>query len=389
MVFESKSALPHLLDPSLYHDAAQSQAEWECIFADAWHLVGTTAELQRDGDFLTCQIGDTAIQVRNFGGEIRALSNVCTHRHALICSEPSGNSSKMRCQYHGWEYQKDGLTGRIPQPKNFVPADRERWRLPSYALETCGQLVFVNLSSSPRSLDDFLGEKMYRRIKASFGSNWNLSLQWQPDYEANWKVPVENSLESYHVPNVHPETFREDPGADRSEHVLGDRYTAMGTQLPFSPHSRLDSTFQRLETRVVRWLGHSATGSYWQYHVFPNLLFSFTDAISLVNCVMPTGATTCRAIVRQFGRGPSSDRQNALRGWFSKRWAKLTAGITKKILIEDQGIFASIQQGLTASPHRDEHRGVLGICEERIHCFQRYVKEKLALGDARDSRSTR
>ena len=36
----------------------------------------------------------------------------------------------------------------------------------------------------------------------------------------NWKVPIENTLEAYHVPLVHPNTFRENPGSERATHVL-------------------------------------------------------------------------------------------------------------------------------------------------------------------------
>ena len=276
----------------------------------------------------------------------------------------------MQCQYHGWEYQSDGTTGKIPQPKNFLPFDREALRLERYSIALVGQLIFVNLSQTPESIESFLGLEMHQRIQDRFSDDWILSLKWQPSYPANWKVPVENSLEAYHVPSVHPGTFREDPGAARCAHQLGDRRTSMTTQLPFSPHSKLDSVFQRAESRFVSWLGIESTNGYEQHHLFPNLLFSFTDAISLVNCVLPTGPRSCVATVRQFGRGPH--RQSALKSGAAKLWSQLTAAITKKILLEDLEIFEAIQQGV----ERSSHAGVLGACEERIHAFQVYLQRK-------------
>ncbi len=369
-MFVSQAKLPHLLPPSSYFSSEAYQADLQGVLRGAWYMVGTTAELPRHGDFLTQTVAGVSLQVRNFNGQLRAISNVCAHRHAEICSLPCGNSPTMRCQYHGWEYQADGLTGKIPEPKNFVPFDRQATRLPLYALETVGQLVFVNVSSAPLPLVDFLGDEFYKLLERRFSQQWTLALKWQPEYPANWKIPIENSLEAYHVPAVHPHTFRQDPGAERSKHGLLPNRTWFETTLPFSPHTWLDATFQRLEGRFVRWLGHETNGSYQQHHVFPNLLFSFTDAISLASCVLPAGPLQCSAVTRQFGRLPSS--KGPLRRVSAKYWSRLTAAITKRVMLEDLGMFAAIQRGMVHSPHE----GMLGCCEERIHRFQQWMVDR-------------
>ncbi len=368
-MFVSSERLPHLLSPNSYTSEEAYERELLSVLRTAWHVVGTTTELARCGDFLTQVVAGTSLQIRNFEGQLRALSNTCAHRHAEICSLASGNSPTMRCQYHGWEYQADGRTGKIPAPKNFVPFDRDATCLPQYHVETVGQLVFVNVSNAPLPLVEFLGADFHALLAQRFSEQWKLALRWQPDYPANWKVPIENSLEAYHVPAVHPHTFREDPGADRSRHVLLENRTWFETRLPFCPQSRLDANFQRWEQRFVRWLGHETCGNYQQHHVFPNLLFSFTDAISLVNCVLPRGPRNCTAVVRQFGRRPRAT--GAMRSMFASSWGRLTAAITKRVLLEDMQIFAAIQRGLEYSPHV----GQLGICEERIHRFQQWIKK--------------
>jgi phenylpropionate dioxygenase-like ring-hydroxylating dioxygenase large terminal subunit len=130
-MFVSQSRLPHLLPPSSYWCDTSHEVERDLVLRKSWHVVSTKAELSKAGDFITRNILGTPIQIRNFEGEIRALSNVCAHRHAVICSDRVGNSATMKCQYHGWEYKQDGSTGRIPQPKNFVPfatiRGRDRW----------------------------------------------------------------------------------------------------------------------------------------------------------------------------------------------------------------------------------------------------------------------
>lgn len=366
-MFVSATRLPHLLSPSRYYDPEAYQVELEAVLRSSWHVVATLPELARAGDFVTLELCQTPIQVRNFNGQLHALSNVCAHRHALISSACRGHSNTMRCQYHGWEYQANGRTGHIPAPKNFVPFDDPPLCLPTYPVAVAGQLVFVNLSHAAPSLPDFLGHDFYTLLEQRFGDQWLLALKWSPDYPANWKIPIENSLEAYHVPNVHPHTFRVDPGEQRSEHLLLPHRTAFGTSLPFSPHNRFDRVFQTLEARFVRWLGYPSTGEYWQHHVFPNLLFSFTDAISLCNCILPRGPKRTSATVRQFGRLPP--RGGPIKIGIAKLWSRLTAAITKHILIEDQGIFPAIQCGLEHS----QQPGILGRCEERIFRFQEFI----------------
>jgi phenylpropionate dioxygenase-like ring-hydroxylating dioxygenase large terminal subunit len=368
-MFVHSSRLPHLLTPDCYRSPAFYAREVGTVLRPSWHMVATRDDLARPGDFLTFELFGVPLHLRNFDGEIRALSNVCAHRHCLITDRDRGNIARMACQYHGWEYGEDGRTRKIPEPKNFAPLDREINRLKSYRVDLCGSLVFVSLVSDGPTLREHLGD-MYDRLAERFGPDWQPYLRWNPDYGVNWKVPIENTLEAYHVPFVHPNTFREDPGSARSTHVLDERHTWFGTNLPFSPHSKIDTYFQRCEGWLMRRLGQTPQGRYEQHHLFPTFLCSFTDVISLCQSIIPTGPDTCRAVVRQFGRvgQQTGFPWRTVAGW----WGRLEAMISRQILAEDMGMFRSIQRGLDAS----DHPGVLGACEERIWKFQHYVKSK-------------
>ena len=374
-MFVHSTRLPHVLAPDCYRSSEWYAREVETVLRLAWYMVCTTDDLARPGDFLTLDLLGVPLHLRNFDGKLRALSNVCAHRHCLITNRPRGHEPRMTCQYHGWEYGTDGRTRKIPEPKNFAPFDRDADRLPQYRLQTCGQLVFVSLAEDGPDLREQLGS-MYDRLTERFGDQWRSYLKWDPVYDANWKVPIENTLEAYHVPHVHPNTFAEDPGSDRSTHVLDERHTWFGTDLPFSPHSRVQTAFQRCEGWLMRRLGQSPKERYEQHHIFPTFLCSFTDVISLVQSIIPTGPTTCRAVVRQFGRTGS---QAAL-PWriVASAWNRLEATVTRRILAEDMGMFRSIQQGLTTS----DHRGVLGACEERIWKFQQWLEAQVRRQEA-------
>ena len=360
--------LPHRLSPSAYFLEDDFILEKRQLLEPAWHLVGTTADLKRHGDFVTVDLLGRAIQVRNFDGEIVALSNVCAHRHCLLREASRGSDRGLVCPYHGWEFGPDGRTRRIPSPKNFTPIDHEADALPVYRLERCGQLLFVCLDAKANSLEEHLGP-LYALCQERFGPGWRATLSMEIGLEVNWKVPIENSLEEYHLAQVHPHTLGEDPGEDRSVHEIGEGFTSFSTT-HFASKSRLDRILHGFEKLILRAMGRPHQGRYFHHHSYPHLLFSFTDALSLVQCILPTGPTSCRAVVRQFGLPGRS--LNPL-GAAARLWGMLGAFITRRILAEDRVLYPSIQRGLEASPHR----GVLGYGERRIHAFQEHVLSEL------------
>jgi phenylpropionate dioxygenase-like ring-hydroxylating dioxygenase large terminal subunit len=270
----------------------------------------------------------------------------------------------MRCQYHGWEYAASGKPCKIPSPKSFVPFPKKTIGLPVYAVESVGDLVFVRLEREGISLENQLGS-LYSLCRDRFSRPWAGFLEKHLDYPSNWKVAVENSLEAYHVPCVHPLSFGADPGESRSLHILEPGYTGFRTNLPFA-HRRIDELFQRCENWVARRLESTASGEYWHYHVFPNLLFAITDTSSFFQSVLPQGPGSSKAIVVQFGLSGSTAGQRAL----GSVWGRLKASLTRQIVEEDQALFSAVQSGLEAS----SQQGLLGRCEERIHAFQSYLQ---------------
>ena len=364
-MYKAASRLPHLLSPAGYFEPVQAELERTRVFDGLWHFVGTTHDLREAGMFLTRQILDTPLIVRNFDGQISALSNVCAHRHCLLTAEKQGKMETLRCRYHGWEYQADGLTGKIPGAQNFRPlADRPAIR--RFRTELCGSLIFVALDETAPPLPEFLGE-LYPLCLDRFGPGWRQSLALEPDFAANWKVPVENSLESYHIPAVHPGSFAADPGDADSEHVLRADWTGFKAG-KFATRWN-DILLKQLEIAIQfeRFVMRPPAGAYRHLHLYPNLLFSFTDTISLIWSVEPTSPVTSTAVVRQFGPCPRTAP------WWHRLllrfWNTLQAGVSRKIITEDLPVYADVQAGLTHSTQP----GMLGRCEERIYAFQRWL----------------
>lgn len=269
----------------------------------------------------------------------------------------------LKCQYHGWEFNEAGRTGRIPEPKNFRPWDRDNAHLRAIHLETIGDLVFLKLSDGGPALKEWF-EPLDAVIADSFAApRWQMKQVWNFDCRCNWKVPTENTLESYHVAEVHPKWFGGGlPDEQSSHHTLDERYTT----LRYDCIREID----RKQTYAARTLGHEPTGAYCHFHFHPNIWFVTTDTFNYLATCIPTSPTTCEVQTRMFAL------------WGAKRspWASFVRQVAWRIgrrtmymiFNEDRAIFESQQRGLAAS----DRPGVIGVREERIHTFQRYIRER-------------
>src|SRR5262249_54300149 len=150
------------------------------------------------GDFATVEICGEPLLVRNCSGELRAFQNVCAHRHSMLTAAPRGHSERMRCQYHGWQYDDDGRPGSVPAAPSFGPINRGETGLRRFRAASCGRLVFVSLAETGTTLRDALGDRTCAVIEQAFSDDFVEVATWSIDHAANWKIPVENALESYH-----------------------------------------------------------------------------------------------------------------------------------------------------------------------------------------------
>lgn len=148
-----------------------------------WMLVAHRSELAKDGDYVLLQAGADQVAAINLEGEIIATDNVCKHRGARVLSGTHGNGPLV-CSYHG-------MKGRATVARQYLTA----W---------VGDFLFVGDGGS--SLDAELGELRAQVEFLSTLIDKRHSFDMLP-MPCDWRVAVENTLEDYHVPTVHPDTF--------------------------------------------------------------------------------------------------------------------------------------------------------------------------------------
>ena len=361
-MFVNKTRLPHVLSPGLYSCPQQYQCELSRLFEPAWHAVGSVNDLAHDGDFLTLELLGRPLLVRNFGGEICAFLNACTHRHCLLTHETRGTSPTLVCQYHGWEYLKDGRTGHIPDAQSFKPLPGGPECLRKFRTETRGPLVFVSLNDDAPNLTDHLGRLL--NVCDEFpAARWRQSDHWQYDFAANWKIPVENTIESYHVPTVHPKTLVQFGTEEEITHEIYDRATVMKSPIA-APEA-----YHRLANWLLPLLEPGCSHQYRLYHGFPHLFLIRIDALLQVMTVFPTSPETCRMTVHVFIlRAAQENSRSRLMTW---GWGRFKTWIIRKVLSEDAPLYPDLHQGMKASPFR----GTISTREELVFAFQDYVRK--------------
>lgn len=358
-MFVHQHHLRHLLRPDQYTSDAQYRAEVRHLFRPAWHPVAPRRDLARPGDFLTFDLFGEPVLVRNFDGELRAFLNVCPHRHSRLAADPRGNAATLRCRYHGWEFGADGRTRKIPDAQAFRPWDREHSCLTPFRVEACGDVVFVNLTPAGPSLREWAGP-LWDVWAADFAPPFRFAAAWDADFACNWKVVLENSLESYHIPLVHPQTFKEYPTEENSWHELEPEFSSLRTPQP-------QDLPGRAQNWIVRRLGRPVTAEYWHRVRHPHVTTNGLDVHRMIQWVLPTGPATCR--YRTLLYTLRGDRPNPLEWGLSRFLRAVSVAVAKRVFAEDATIYAGVQEGLTASPHP----GVIGTREERVFAFQQFV----------------
>lgn len=253
---------------SWYHGDESFRRDRESVFYRSWNLVGRTDQVAAPGDYFTSRIGDeNLLFVCDPAGTIRGFYNVCRHRAGPLATG-SGNSRTLRCQYHGWTYGLNGTLQSAPEFQGVENFEVEKCKLPQVQVRSWGPLVFAAIDPA-MSFEEFVGTapedlKSVHLEQMKFFTTKDYLLK------ANWKVYVDNYLEGYHLPSVHPELCRE----------LDYKNYRVDT---FRWYSTQDAPPR--ETAKL-YAGGDRPGAYY-YWMFPNLMFNIYQGMFQTNLIIP------------------------------------------------------------------------------------------------------
>jgi nitrite reductase/ring-hydroxylating ferredoxin subunit len=136
--------------------------------AERWFYLCPDTALATPNAFVATRIGGVPVVAQNLKGRVAAFRNVCTHRFAVIHAAASG-CAPLRCPYHGWSFDADGVPVGLPfNPTDFQLDQEARRRLALHpvSLAWCGRLAFVRLAPDGLMLEEQLGNDLFARLAA-------------------------------------------------------------------------------------------------------------------------------------------------------------------------------------------------------------------------------
>lgn len=348
------------LPAAFYTDQSMAALDQHAIFDSGWQLLAHVCQLRDPGDHV---IGDFAglpvIAVRGAedpggAGEIRVFHNVCRHRAGPIASCDGLAAKSLRCRYHGWTYGLDGVLRSAPEMATAADFNVADVHLPQLAVRVWQGLVFAATDEAQAPDFDAFVAGIDARLGAVRGlTHYGHHHRVGYDVACNWKVYVDNYLEGYHVPHIHPGLNKL---LDYRTYITE---TARWHSFQFSPLESGDALY--------------GDGDALYYWLWPNTMLNILPGRLQTNRVVPTGIDRCRV---EFDFYYSLDETAEAR---ARREADLA--FSDEVQLEDLTICQDVQRGLASGSYRPGRLNPLR--ENAVHHFHELLRDayRNAAGD--------
>ena len=308
----------HAMSPRYYSGEATLALEQRAVFARCWQLVAHRGQLAEPGDHVVGQVaGVPVLLVRGEDGVLRGFPNICRHRGGPLALCDGKGLRVLRCKYHGWTYTLDGQLRAATEMQDAFDFNVADIHLPPLQMREWQGLVFLALDAGVPPFDSVYGG-IAERIAPIDLSGMHYFRRIDYEMECNWKIYVENYVEGYHLPHVHP-------GLSKALD-----YRSYHTEL-FPWHS--------LQCSPLRdsGVGYGA-GEAFYYFVYPNVMLNITPGRLQTNVILPLGPDRCR-VVSDYYYAPYEDTRARIGG---------DQAFSDEVQGEDAGICEAVQKGLAS-----------------------------------------
>jgi choline monooxygenase len=312
----------------VYHDPAEFAVQRDRIFARSWLHAGDAGRVRAPGHVLPFTLlpgclDEPLLLSRDQDGELRCLSNVCTHRGALVV-EGEGHVNTLRCRYHGRRFGLDGCFQFMPEFDGVhgFPSDADH--LPRLPLREWGPLLFTSLDPMIpfeewiRPVTERVGWLPLHEFRFDAGTSRDYLMQ------CHWALYTENYLEEFHVPFVHGTSL-----AGKLDYESYRTETYEWGSLQVGAAKGGEAAFDLPD-------GHPDAGTRiaaWYFWLFPGMMLNFYPWGLSVNVVQPLGPDRTRVSFLSYVHDAS------LRGTGA-------GGDLHRVEMEDEEIVESVQLGV-------------------------------------------
>lgn len=355
----------HSLPFEVYKSQSVFEAETQALFACDWVFACMEQELAKPGEYFAFSVAQEPVFVmRGDGGELRGMSNICRHRGTPLLDAGFGQVDKyIVCPYHAWSYAKDGALKAVPFSK-LIAVHRDEHQLPPFQLAVWNGLVFINL--------DVNAEPLERRLE---GLDAYLTL-FEPHtfteiergdtecWHTNWKLAMENAMESYHLFKVHETTLEQYTPSKGAYYIAGNsEWTLTGGR-----ENRKPGLLEKLWT--------SGSAEALSHYILISMPPSFIGVLSY-------GSLAWLSIIPE---SESSTRVRSgaisLKGYQSGR---AESAFTQAFFAEDKAICERVQSGMSAKLGKG---GKLVDMERVLVDFHQYWASRLSASNSKNPGDT-
>jgi Rieske 2Fe-2S family protein len=261
------------------------------IFGSGWICIGRSDLVADPGSQRALSVGGNGVLlVRDTAGRLRAFHNTCRHRgHELLAEGECQTRRTIACPYHSWVYNLDGSLRQAARFTDLASFDAEEFPLLPVAVEEWHGWIFVNAEGAAEPLSSWLG---------NLG---DYLADWEPDrlapgtrheyvVAANWKVILENFVECYHCPSIHPELCRVSDPESGSE-MFPQKGMWLGGPMELRGHASTQSLSGEGSGFSFRGLSAEKLREIRYFVIFPNLLISPHPDYVMTHRLIPLSPT--------------------------------------------------------------------------------------------------
>jgi phenylpropionate dioxygenase-like ring-hydroxylating dioxygenase large terminal subunit len=352
------------LPPFAYTSPRFYAREVETIFAAAWNFIGRADRLDEPGAYFTFDFAGVPIAVvKGKDGRIRAFANTCRHRGARLLSG-EGKASAILCPYHSWNYSLSGALRIAPEMDQTVGFDAAEFGLTEFRLDQWAGFLFVCFDPDAPPLAEFLGD--LPALLAPYNLDDMVTVRRKAwDVACNWKIYVENAMESYHVPTVHAHTIQKQKRTITPPLYGTGQWCGLYTAHTGSRALEAgDAGFPYIPTLT----GASAAGTYYIL-IYPSTMLALTFDCMWWLEIHPRGPEAMHLIAGSCFPSATVARPDFAEvvQRYYRRWDKS---------IPEDNVISEIQQHGLASPFA--RTGRLSYMEPLVHSIANWVLDRVA-----------